>query len=168
MAIRLCIPPTINVSVPGLTWSSVLSSGSRQPTEMRWSLRCLLMWCLLHLGQLRVSLQRNNKQKTDGNWTGSRSHHPQQQCLSANTLQTIATGKCPSIQFEETLSQLISHRNFPWEILCLLHQLVVNRKIKKKILFDRWYYFLGNYPVHVLVRMFQRRICSGYLLQHCS
>lgn len=32
---------------------------------------------------------------------------------------------------KEMLSQFISHRNAPWKFLCLIHQLVINRKKRK-------------------------------------
>lgn len=84
---------------------------------------------LLHLGQ---HIAKEQWARDDRIWVGQGSYHrQQQQCLSANTLKTIVTWKCPlSSLKKEMLSQPISHGSSPLELVCLIHQLVINRKKK--------------------------------------
>lgn len=150
------------------SWTNlVLGSGPLHPMEMLWYLECLFTWWPPAPGTAQRELQK-------GQWAGDWQELSQGQGAVIPRSNAYLQTPCEPVPPEnvplsslkkEMLSQAISHRNVPWELVCLIHQLVINWE-KWKYPLILWYYVPGNDPTDVLM-LTLKRICSGCLLQHC-
>lgn len=164
MDLRSCVPLAKMCPFPGL--NLILGNGPLHPVVMLWGLGCLFVWQPPAPGTVRGVPAWEQ-------WAGAGQkltrvlEHPPQWCLSTDHSH-LKMSPCPLWRRKCCHNSLVT-RNIPWELVCLIHQLVINRKKKKrrrKYPLILLYYFPGNCPTDVLIHML-RRICSGCLLQCC-
>lgn len=116
----------------------ILGNGPLHPVEMLWYLQYLFMWWPLGPGTTQGEPVKQQ-------WAGRGQELNQLQETSSSSsayLQRLCRPFPPenvplSSLNKELLPHLTSHRNVHWELVCLIHQSIINRKKNMKIPFDR-------------------------------
>lgn len=127
MDLRSCVPLAKMCPFPGL--NLILGNGPLHPVVMLWGLGCLFVWQPPAPGTVRGVPAWEQ-------WAGAGQkltrvlEHPPQWCLSTDHSH-LKMSPCPLWRRKCCHNSLVT-RNIPWELVCLIHQLVINRKKKKE------------------------------------
>lgn len=121
----------------------ILGNGPLHPVEMLWYLQYLFMWWPLGPGTTQGEPVKQQ-------WAGRGQELNQLQETSSSSsayLQRLCRPFPPenvplSSLNKELLPHLTSHRNVHWELVCLIHQSIINIKKNMKIPFDPLILFL--------------------------